>query len=265
MKLLWLIKWCLAALFIGCFTIQCTNENMQAELEDLKDRVSELNRQVTDAHVRIEDLNNRLYVLQDQRALGNHEAVPQDLKVVKLVPKKEEKSAVNPVVQKKATPVKTEEPVLISNWDEKSSLKKKNKVTALKQDSIRQKEDDYQKGLELFKKRKFNQAIAIFSDFLVNCKNKSLKDNAIFWIARSWFEKAEFTQAEKKFQEVLKIKSSNKIADSLLFLGMIARSRGDNEMARKYWTRLITDFPREQSAKKAKAELEEIGIEPQAD
>jgi|GEM_PF-6847184 len=274
LKFLRLIKWCFTTFVLCVLTLQCTNENTQAELEDLKNRISELNRQVTDAHVRIEDLNNRLFVIQEKQALGNREAVPQNLKVVKLVPEKpaKEKPAVgnSKLVDVNSLPLKKrqqkKEPVLISNWDDPGSLKtKQSKKVASGKSSRKKMQNDYKNALDLFKARKFNEAIVAFTEFQASCKVEDYKDNASFWIARSYFEKADFETAEKKFSEVLKFKNSNKIADSLLFLGMIARSRGDNENARKYWQRLIRDFPREPTAKKAMVELEEIKTKPQAD
>jgi len=249
-------------LLIACaLMFSCAENHQAAEMADLKLRVAELNRQVTDAHVRIEDLNNRVFILQEQlenQPTAFRERPPGNLKQVKLVPKKQEAKPANTGNSLTLTPkndynnqVKNNSSVLISNWPPSGPIVEKD--SRQKEAGIIQRE--YERALKLYREKQYNQAIVAFGQLIKRHKANSYTDNAVFWTGVCYVEQNEYTLAIAEFKKILGFKKSNKRADAMYYLGICFRQNGDEQSAVKYWKQIISEFPKSDAADKARAKI----------
>ncbi len=252
-------KWFLPSIFLAVglsvATAGCGPDKvLTAKLEDLRGQVAELNRDVTDAHVRIEELGNRVYILQDlvERAkVGqNVGAPPGDLKTVKLVPK----SGTRNDAADRKTPLVAEAPAeeppkVFSNWDGRSPLDIRVDVAPMKNRSriVR----DYEEAYAFVKAKRYEKAISAFDVFLKRYRETSYRDNAVFWTGVSRYELGRINEAATDFRAVMEMKNSNKKADSMYYLGLCDLKTGNEAGATRVWERLIKDHPSSEAARKA--------------
>ena len=253
-----LFWWMIAAvMYCGCGA----SERQEARLEDLTDQVAELNRNMTDAHVRIEELNNRLFLIQNRideelyNKSGN--SPPSDLKVVKLVPEgSDEKVESSKTLTSggesgyKGNIGGSEEPKVHSNWEMGSlaggasgTAEKKGKPSAVRR--------DYEKALELYHAKRYKEAIEAFAGFQRDHGENRYTDNAVFWTGVSHFEKGEYELAIRDFRKVGELPGSNKIPDALYYLGLSQAKKGDIASAEATWKKLQRLYPDSDAARKA--------------
>jgi tol-pal system protein YbgF len=114
----------------------------------------------------------------------------------------------------------------------------------------------YERGLERFNNRKYEDAIKSFSEFLKNNPQESLTDNAHFWIGESLFGLGKYEDAILEYDVVLKnFKDSEKIPDCLLKQGKSFINLKDEQTGKLLLERVIKEFPGSEAAIKAKAIL----------
>ena len=115
----------------------------------------------------------------------------------------------------------------------------------------------YGAALATFRAREHGQAVLDFLDFIAKYPAHPLVANAQYWIGEAYYVQRDFRQAMSEFQKVLKTApGSLKAGDALLKIGLCQRQLRDEARARLTWQRLIREFPRSESAAKARAYLE---------
>ncbi len=207
-----------------------TDEAMQRDVSNLKQQVTELNRRATDADVQIEELNNRLFILQDKIESGrtSHQgALPlEKLKVIKLVPK--------------------------GNNDNNDKVVAKSSEQA-----------EYDRAFLAFKEGRLTDSLKMFKRFADVHQTSKLTDNAHYWIGRIYMEQKEYRAAVGSFMRVFDYPWTNKGADALLQIATAYEKIGNQLYAQDTWQQILDIYPVSEAAKIAAGKLSKIKIIPQ--
>ena len=114
----------------------------------------------------------------------------------------------------------------------------------------------YNKALESFKKRKYNEAIRDWSEFTGAFPGHSLLPNALFWEGESYYQLGDYPNAALKYQIVIgKYPKSNKYRSSLLKQGICLIKLGKTKSGKYILEDLIKKAPDSAEAKRAKKYL----------
>lgn len=80
--------------------------------------------------------------------------------------------------------------------------------------------DNYQAAFELLKEQRYEPAAMAFHQFLVSFPDSQLADNALYWLAESYYVTDQFENALEQFQAVInRFPRSRKVPDALLKIG----------------------------------------------
>ena len=80
--------------------------------------------------------------------------------------------------------------------------------------------DNYQAAFELLKEQRYEPAVMAFQQFLISFPDSQLADNALYWLAESYYVTGQFENALKQFQVVIsRFPRSRKVPDALLKIG----------------------------------------------
>jgi tol-pal system protein YbgF len=101
----------------------------------------------------------------------------------------------------------------------------------------------YDQALNLYRERKFRQAIQLFDELLNIGSSNSLVDNCQYWKGECFYGLSDYNQAIIEFQKIFAFENSNKFDDSQLKLGLCYMSLGDKEKAKREFQKLINNYP----------------------
>ena len=119
--------------------------------------------------------------------------------------------------------------------------------------------DRYKEGLVLFGKGQINEARRVFEEVLATDPAGELADNAIFWVAETYYVTGKFTEALSFYRRVeSEFPDGNKSPDAVLKIGMVQAKQGDLALARRTLEALVAKYPYSTAANAAKAELKRI-------
>jgi tol-pal system protein YbgF len=104
----------------------------------------------------------------------------------------------------------------------------------------------------ILKEKDYQGATKAFKAFLAQYPESVYTANAHYWLGQLYFSKNNFEQANQEFTAVSEFKDSNKRADALLKLGLIAQKEGNGNQAKQYFQQVIDTYPDSTSAKQAK-------------
>ncbi|MEY4581408.1 MAG: hypothetical protein RL701_6111, partial [Pseudomonadota bacterium] len=108
---------------------------------------------------------------------------------------------------------------------------------------------NYLGGLRLVRERRYDDALAAFSAFIVDNPTQRMVPNAMYWRGEAHYAKREYAQARSQFEAVLaQYPQSEKAADALLKLALCFRQLGSEDQARGAFRRLRTEYPNSQAA-----------------
>ena len=117
-------------------------------------------------------------------------------------------------------------------------------------------EEIYYKGLELYKKQQYNDAIKYFEEYLSNNPGTDLSDNAQFWIGECYYQLKEYDRALDSFKFVIEnFPNGNKVPDSLYKIGKIYEIKKNYKKARAYFKKVVIKYPNSYVARYAKKYL----------
>ncbi|MGL5290803.1 MAG: tol-pal system protein YbgF [Vibrionaceae bacterium] len=115
----------------------------------------------------------------------------------------------------------------------------------------------YEAAVDLIlKKKNYAGAVQAFDGFLAKYPKSSYAPNAYYWLGQLYLSKEEFDASKKHFAKVLEYKDSNKRAEALVKLGVIATKQNESANAKKYFGQVIKQFPDTTSASQAKKLLD---------
>ncbi|WP_051261152.1 tol-pal system protein YbgF [Desulfovibrio inopinatus] len=111
----------------------------------------------------------------------------------------------------------------------------------------------YERGLEAFKNRQYDQAIAVWKDFVSSYPSDSLAPNALFWQGEAYYQKGDFANAALMYQDVIeKYSSSNKYPAAMLKQGISFMRMGNKSAGAIVLKDLISKYPNSAEATRAK-------------
>ncbi len=114
----------------------------------------------------------------------------------------------------------------------------------------------YQKGLDLFRQKKYAQAQQIFEEYLKQYPQGKRAPNAFFWIGECLFNRNRYEDAILAYQKVIdQFPKSNKVPAALLKQGFSFLRLGDTEAASIVFKKLVRTYPHTAQARVARKYL----------
>lgn len=122
--------------------------------------------------------------------------------------------------------------------------------------------DNYQAAFELLKEQRYEQAAMAFQQFLVSFPDSQLADNALYWLAESYYVTDRFEDALTQFQSVIsRFPRSRKVPDALLKIGYSNYELQRWDSARGALRRVQEDYPDTTAARLAEQRLNRMDDE----
>ena len=117
----------------------------------------------------------------------------------------------------------------------------------------------YRSALELFGKGRLDDARATFQRVYDSDTNGDLADNALYWIAETYFVRARYADAIRIYHQITTDYSDqNKAPDAMLKTGLAQAKLGDLALARRTFEELIAKYPYSTPAAAARHEIKRI-------
>ncbi len=101
----------------------------------------------------------------------------------------------------------------------------------------------------------FAGAALAFRAYVTTYPDNTLTPNAWYWLGQVQYRQNQLDDARVSFLNVARFTQSTKRPDALYKLGLISRSKGEEEKAVRYFNLVISTYPADTSANMARAEL----------
>ena len=250
------VTW-LIPLFALVFAAGCASSSLHSEaVADIERRLVEFRRAQADSKARLEEVNNKLLLLQerveddrrvvdDLRQMAFPETPPQELKVVKLSEeegeqgqKREEKKAKKREAEKRDGKSERPQPAGPAGYEP---------------------EDIYRRAQDLFWSWKLNDAVDVFKLFTVEYPRHHLADNALYWTGEAYYSQKKYREALDEFLGLIEqYPKGNKAPDALLKVAYSYIELDRSSEAEEALMRVIKTYPGSESAIKAKQTIKEL-------
>ncbi len=118
--------------------------------------------------------------------------------------------------------------------------------------------DLYQQALQIFNKRQYEEAAALFNDQLNHYPSGQYAANAYYWIGECYYAISDFASAISAFRKVLTFKHSQKDDDAQNKIALSYLKMGQSEEAKAEFKKLVERYPASEFVPRAKQYLKEI-------
>lgn len=184
---------------------------------------------IADLKARIDDLNNRIYVLTEQ---------VESLKS-------------KPIV---ATPVPVSKRKLKAEKAEK--IEKAEPVSEVK-NSYAAQQKEYSSAYGLFKSGQYAKALIAFSTFADKYPASALTDNAIYWMGECYLQQREYALAIEEYSKVLKkFPKESKAPYAMYKIALCYKMLGEDKDSGIYLKELSSRYPNSEATQEAKNNAE---------
>jgi tol-pal system protein YbgF len=274
----------LTSLFFLITLVSCTATQQTSEqLVNLQIQMSDLHKSRTDSNSRMEELNNKLFLIQkkiEANAKDIHQLSSgiEDLKSQALIatpPEELDTYSMAPLTLKEEKEIKTSEsdkpsiktPVIDDQKTIKKPAKKVQTLAKAPSQNAKSKEkslfkgtespeDIYKKAYTLFEKRSFSESYDVFNHFLQRFPDHLLSDNAQYWIGEVFYSQRDFRRSITEFSKVLDIfPKGNKAPDALFKMSLSYEALQDESAYINTLKRLVAIYPTSSVALKAQEKL----------
>ena len=117
----------------------------------------------------------------------------------------------------------------------------------------------YDKGLELFRTSKFNDAYRTFNDYITKYPKGKMAPNARFWLGDCYYNQQEYELAILEYQKVIAdYPKDGKAPSALLKQGLAFEKLKDKDTAKIVYNKLVKDYPKSDQVETAKKRLEAL-------
>jgi tol-pal system protein YbgF len=117
----------------------------------------------------------------------------------------------------------------------------------------------YRSAIELYGKGQIDNSRKTFQEVFDSEPNGELADNALYWIAETYFVTAKYSDALKLYERIVRDYSDeNKAPDAMFKMGLAYVRLGDLALARTTFQQLINKYPYSTPASSAKLEINRI-------
>ncbi|MFT5433840.1 MAG: tol-pal system protein YbgF [Myxococcota bacterium] len=266
MRSAWLFV--MAGLACGCGTSRF--EALEKQVTDLNQRLLDVQRAHTSTTVNVEDLEARLFLVQDELdTYRKRSRTQQDLPVVRVRRQKPpaERPAARPPQQRGVhgfDQLTEDGRVIRSGKDEPTprlkqatspSAPKPPKLTKAARGAIAL----YKQSYDHYKSGRFQKAIDGFMMFVESHPNHGHADNAVYWMAECYYTRALWQKALQTFQQVIATYPlGNKAADAMFKMGLCYVQLRDYAQAREVLSQVREIYPNSPVANLASNQLERI-------
>jgi tol-pal system protein YbgF len=110
----------------------------------------------------------------------------------------------------------------------------------------------YEAAYQLFRKKKYDEAIQMFQALLDGGIREDLADHCHYWMGESYFAKKNYREALNQFEAVFQYKFLAKRADAQYMTGRCYERLGDKGKAKAAYERVTKDYPTSGKARLAK-------------
>ena len=117
----------------------------------------------------------------------------------------------------------------------------------------------YDRGMTLYKQKKYRDAYNSFAEYLDNNRTGSQAVNARYYAAQSLYEDKDYELAILEFQKVIVEHPQDSLAPKSLYKqGLSFEKIGDPETARIVYNKLVDSYPKSAEVNSAKTRLEAL-------
>ena len=134
---------------------------------------------------------------------------------------------------------------------------KKQAVTSKPSVDLSEEEVAYEEARSEFEAERYAAARTQFTDFLKTYPKSKLASNAGFWVGETYYREKNYDKAIESYrQNIEAYPEGNKVAASILKLGMSYQQTGELKKAKLMFETLINVYPKAPEAASAKQRLE---------
>lgn len=253
-------------------------ETMQKQLTDVRQQLLELRKSQARMSVTVEDLETRLFLVQDEmdtarKRMARSRNPERDLPVVRIHREPGASANFDPMADK---PVAKVQPEAVMRYDSldptgrvirgnpvpdaggpkaKSPPTENRKTTKSDRDAMRLYQDSYAH----LKGSRFVKALTGFENFVKRFPTHGYADNAVYWMGEAYYARALWLKALQTFQQVLQsYPLGNKAPDAMLKLGLCHQQLKNIRQAREVLRQVREIYPKSPVSKIAAARLEQL-------
>jgi tol-pal system protein YbgF len=259
----------------------------QVEVEELNRSIEALRSQNTAYAKQVEELENRLFILNDRiesRKVNDEKVEVPKLPTVALhpVPAAAPQPTAPPGTETSAEPEveyageaaksTAHRPLLRMHGDSAElSLTRDSAVApaalrVMREGTSRPARDEspeavalYRKAYEALRGGRHEEAAQGFREFLRAHPGHDLADNSQYWLGECYYDRKDYTQAVREFRRVIEhYPSGNKVPDALLKVGFSYLALGSSEAGRQTLSQLQRSYPRHEASVLAASRLAEL-------
>lgn len=117
---------------------------------------------------------------------------------------------------------------------------------------------DYDRALELFHKRWYIQAAALFKSLTESDREHKLADNCQYWRGECFYAQKQFEDAMAEFEKVFTYPNTNKADAAQMKIGLCWLEMKQYPQAREQLIRLLSSYPSSEYVPRARAILDQI-------
>lgn len=266
-----------ALMLFGCGT--SNHELTKKHLAALSGQLTDLRKAQAGMSVTIEDLETRLFLVQDE--LDTHRKRQatvrrqmHNLPVVRVQPQNGPVSNFDSNANTVA-PRPDNGPLAFDTIDDNGNLVRGdgNESTrraraaidtkAVQPPPLKKADHDavklYKKSFEHLKKQRYTQAIEGFQTFIKKYPTHNYADNAVYWMGECYYDRALWMKALTTFQQVIQnYPMGNKAPDAMLKIGLSHLRLKNTSQARDVLKQVTEIYPRSPVARLAATKLEAI-------
>ena len=122
--------------------------------------------------------------------------------------------------------------------------------------------DLYKGALELFEASRYAEALESFRELIISYPEGAYSADAYFWSGELYLVQQLFEDAREHYLVVVeKFNDHPRVADSLFKLGVLERALMNDQVAKSYFSRVISEYPDTGAAELAKKSIETLNQE----
>ena len=116
----------------------------------------------------------------------------------------------------------------------------------------------YASARDQHRERRFDEAVAAFSEILERAPDSDLADNARYWIGEARYLQRRFRQALAEFTKVLAYPYTEKADDAQLMIARSYLALGESDQAMAAFRKLLQNYPGSEYVDEAREELRQL-------
>ncbi|WP_120511235.1 tol-pal system protein YbgF [Photobacterium salinisoli] len=117
----------------------------------------------------------------------------------------------------------------------------------------------YESAVNLILKEKdYDGAVKAFNGFLSSYPDSVYAANAHYWLGQLYFTQNKMADAQTHFEAVASFKDSNKRADALLKMGVLAERGNKPDVAKKLYEQVVAEYPNTATSQQAEKSLKSL-------